>query len=58
MPTIQANILEEFYKNLSESGGFSQAMVDRLRALLEADKKLNAVAFVTILSDDSEENLP
>ncbi len=58
MPTIQENILEEFYKKLSESEGFNQAIVEQLRALLEADKKLNAAALVTVLSGSAEENLP
>jgi len=58
MPTIQENILEEFYKKLSESEGFNQTIVEQLRVLLEADKKLNAAALVTVLSGGAEENLP
>lgn len=58
MLTIQENILEEFYKKLSESEGFNQTIVEQLRALLEADKKLNAAALVTVLSASAEENLP
>lgn len=58
MPTIQDNILEEFYKKLSASEGFSQTMIEQLRGLLEADKKLNATALVTVFTGGAEENLP
>jgi hypothetical protein len=58
MPTIQENILEEFYKTLTDSEGFTAAMVEQLRSLIEAGKKLSAADLVTVLSRGSEENLP
>lgn len=58
MPTIQENILEEFYKKLTDSEGFNDAMVEQLRELIEAGKKLSAADLATVLSRGSEENLP
>lgn len=58
MPTIQENILEEFYKKLTDSEGFNDAMVEQLRELIEAGKKLSAADLATVLSRESEENLP
>ena len=58
MPTIQENILEEFYKRLAASEGLNEAMVKQIRELCEANKKLNAADLVRVFSGGSKENLP
>jgi hypothetical protein len=58
MASIQEQILEEFYRQLAKSGGFTDALVRDLRDLFSADKKPKAVDVVKVLSKPSKESVP
>ena len=55
MATVLDEILDSFYKKLSDSQTIDESTVEALRALFESDKKLKADDFVGILSDAKTE---
>lgn len=55
MATVLHEILDSFYKKLSDSQTIDETTVEALRALFESDKKLKADDFVGILSDAKTE---
>ncbi len=55
MGKIYENILEEFFKKLSELDEFDDERVTRLRYLFATQKKPKPVAFEEVLSTDSKE---
>jgi len=58
MGTIQEDILEEFFKKLTESEEFDEERVKQLRELLAGQKKPKAPKLVAVLSADSKEEVP
>ena len=57
MGTIQEDILEEFFKTLTESDEFDDERVAKLRKLFAARKKPKAAALVAALSTDSKDEI-
>ena len=51
MATVLDEILDSFYRKLSESEAINDTTVEALRALFESGEKLKADDFVRILSD-------
>jgi hypothetical protein len=58
MATIQKDILEEFYKRLSKSDGFTEAIVKQVQDLFDGSKKPKAADLAKIFSSSSEDSLP
>jgi hypothetical protein len=56
MATIQAEILDSFYAQLSKSGTVDEAMIGALRDLFQSGGKLKADDFVAILTKKTEES--
>lgn len=52
MGTIQEDILEEFFKKLTDSEEFDDERVARLRKLLAAQRKPKAASLAEVLSVD------
>jgi len=57
MPSIQEEILEEFYRRLAKVDGFTEAKVKQLRNLFSGSKKPKAPDLVKVFSEDSKEGL-
>lgn len=57
MPKIEHEILEQFLQELGKAEGFSEQMVDNIRALFNTGKKPKALDFVKVLSDQPTEQL-
>lgn len=55
MGKVLNEVLDAFYKKLSESDAVDGEMVKDLRTLFDADKKLKAGDFVAVLSRESKE---
>ena len=55
MATVLGEILDSFYRKLSESQAIDDTTVEALRALFESGKKVKADDFVRILSDPTTE---
>ena len=58
MATIQADILEEFYKRLAKAEGFTEEKVKQVRAVFSGSKRPKAVDVIKALSESSKEKLP
>lgn len=56
MATIQAEILDAFYANLSKSGTVDAATIDALRELFQSGDKLKADDFVAVLTKKTQES--
>lgn len=57
MATIQQDILEEFYKRLKNSEGFTPTMVQQIRSLFDGGKKPKAADIAKVLSSSSDDIL-
>ena len=57
MATIQEKILEEFYRKLAQSEGFTEVKVKQVRELLGGGKKPKAADVLKVFSEDSKEKL-
>jgi hypothetical protein len=58
MASIQEDILEEFYKELSKAEGFTEAKVEQVRDLFSGGKKPKAVDLIKVFSENLKESLP
>ncbi|HUQ98796.1 MAG TPA: hypothetical protein VM166_05025 [Gemmatimonadaceae bacterium] len=59
MAKIQDDILDQFLAELEKTDGFTKARVDKLRALITAEKKPKATDFVEILKEElKDQQLP
>ena len=58
MASIQDDILQEFYTQLSASEGFTEAKVKKLQALFNGSKSPKANDIIKALADESAEPLP
>lgn len=58
MANIQEDILEEFYKRLTEAEGFTEEKVKQLRTVFSNSKKPRAVDVIKALSENPKEKLP
>ena len=57
MATIQQEILNAFFRELTASEEFTEELVTEVRKLFDADKKLNATDLARVLSCDSKDDL-
>jgi hypothetical protein len=57
MATLQQEIAEKFLAQLAEREDFEAEMVDQLRSLLAAGKKLKADDFVEIFSSSARDDV-
>jgi hypothetical protein len=58
MAKIQDDILDEFYRQLGTTEGFSEQRVEKLRELFKASKKPKAADVMKVFSDAPKERLP
>lgn len=58
MPTIQEEILEEFYRRLEKADGFTMAKMKQVRDLFGGSKKPKAADVMKVFSENPKENLP
>jgi len=57
MATIQKEILEEYYRRLAKSDGFTEVMAKQIRDLFEGSNKPKAADLVKVLSAPSGDSL-
>jgi hypothetical protein len=57
MATIQNDILEEFYKRLETSEGFTPTIVQQIRNLFDGSKKPKAADIAKVFSSSSDDTL-
>jgi hypothetical protein len=58
MASIQEDILEEFYRRLSEAEGFTEEKVKLVRELFSGSKKPKAADVIKVFSQSPKEELP
>lgn len=58
MAKIQDDILDEFYRQLGKTEGFSEQRVEKLRERFKASKKPKATDVMKVSSDAPKERLP
>jgi hypothetical protein len=56
--TIQDDILEEFYKRLAKTEGFTEEKVKQVRDLFSGHKKPKAIDVIKVFSENPKEKLP
>lgn len=56
MATIQKDILEEFYKRLAKSDGFTETIVKQVQYLFDSSKKPKAADLAKVFSGSTEDS--